>query len=73
MTHDGQPGGTHKPETQDRCWGKQSSITGAVLKTHMTSEFEMEICHLAREMTLKNLVQIDPNACPYAPKLGCKL
>ena len=73
MTHDGQPGGTHKPETQDRCWGKQSSITGAVLKTHMTSEFEMEICHLAREMTLKNLVQIDPNACPYTPKLGCKL
>ena len=73
MTHDGQPGGTHKPETQDRCWGKQSFITGSVLKTHMTPEFEMEICHVARTLTLKNLVQINASECPYSPKLGCKL
>jgi hypothetical protein len=32
MGHDKEDGGTHKPETQERCWGKQQGITGSVMQ-----------------------------------------
>ena len=34
MTHDriDTEGGTHKPETGERCWGKQQGITGRVME-----------------------------------------
>ena len=32
MTHDKEEGGTHKPETAERCWGKQQGITLKVLE-----------------------------------------
>ncbi len=32
MTHDKEEGGTHKPETAERCWGKQQSITSKVIE-----------------------------------------
>jgi len=31
MKPDGLQGGTHKPETAERCWGKQAHITGNVM------------------------------------------
>jgi len=31
MKQDGEPGGTHKPETGERCWGKQQRITASVM------------------------------------------
>ncbi|GAX78604.1 hypothetical protein CEUSTIGMA_g6043.t1 [Chlamydomonas eustigma] len=71
MGHDQEAGGTHKPETAERCWGKQQGITGKVMETHISHELEKEICEVARELTLKNLKQLDPNKCPYPN--GCSL
>mmetsp|Transcript_27600 Transcript_27600/g.60380 ORF Transcript_27600/g.60380 Transcript_27600/m.60380 type:complete len:448 (+) Transcript_27600:355-1698(+) len=71
MQHDHETGGTHRPETAERCWGKQQGIAGSVMQTHIDIELEREICLLARELTLKNLQPYDQNKCPY--KEGCKL
>ncbi len=32
MGHTKEPGGTHKPETQERCWGKQQGIALGVMQ-----------------------------------------
>lgn len=31
MEHDHQEGGTHRPQTVERCWGKQQGIAGQVM------------------------------------------
>ena len=31
MEHDAYEGGTHRPETAERCWGKQQGIAGQVM------------------------------------------
>ena len=32
MIHDKEEGGTHKPETGERCWGKQQRIAGVTME-----------------------------------------
>lgn len=40
MEHDHQEGGTHRPQTVERCWGKQQGIAGQVMAVSGDGEWK---------------------------------
>ncbi|GAX76660.1 hypothetical protein CEUSTIGMA_g4106.t1 [Chlamydomonas eustigma] len=58
-------GGTHKPETGDRCWLRQAKSAGTLFNSRFGS-IHLDICEHVQQLNLKLLQVLNPAApCPY--------
>eukprot|EP00195_Chlamydomonas_chlamydogama_P003492 CAMPEP_0202918748 /NCGR_PEP_ID=MMETSP1392-20130828/74185_1 /ASSEMBLY_ACC=CAM_ASM_000868 /TAXON_ID=225041 /ORGANISM="Chlamydomonas chlamydogama, Strain SAG 11-48b" /LENGTH=459 /DNA_ID=CAMNT_0049611895 /DNA_START=143 /DNA_END=1519 /DNA_ORIENTATION=- len=64
--------GTHKPETGDRCWGRQMAVASSLFHMRYSEGVRAEICRKVQHLNVEGvrpggLQILDPNRkCPFA-------
>lgn len=68
--HDGKVSGTHRPEAEERCWGKQMGVAGSVAAQRLPQGLQSQLAEHCRQLNSRFLKLLDPAACPYTTH-GC--
>ncbi|GAX77116.1 hypothetical protein CEUSTIGMA_g4562.t1 [Chlamydomonas eustigma] len=73
LDQSGNPSGTHRPETEYKCWHRQMSLSGAVFSQRWLGNNDLLYTHMTqvvRHLNLGLLERVKDLACPFADAIG---